>query len=80
MRRIKGIRHVLQSENNKWVQFPVVGFFHCWGVDYEELEGGPGNHTVAIVEDDEGLVHKLDPADMEFTDRPDPRKDPTHAE
>jgi len=30
--------------------------FHQWGVDYEELEGGPGNFSAAIVEYADGSV------------------------
>ncbi len=31
----------------------VVGRFHCWGVDYEEFETGPGCYSTAIIELDD---------------------------
>lgn len=36
--------------------YPVRGFFHQWGIDYEEFESGPGNYTVAVIELDDGTV------------------------
>jgi hypothetical protein len=32
------------------------GYFHQWGMCYEEFENGPGNYTVAIVELEDGNV------------------------
>lgn len=44
-----------------------VGRFHCWGSNYEEFESGPGNFTVAVVEDQEsGQVHLVHPEDIKF--------------
>lgn len=34
------------------------GYFHAWGVDYEEFGIGPGNFSIAIVEDETGVVWK----------------------
>jgi len=39
----------------KWVD-DYEGLFHCWGVNYEELESGPGNYTVAVVEKSDGTI------------------------
>ena len=44
------------------------GRFHCWGVEYEEFDGGPGNYTVAIVEDMRGVIYKITPEDIRFCD------------
>ena len=33
-----------------------LGYFHQWGVNYEELMDGVGNYTVAIVELPDGRV------------------------
>lgn len=44
------------------------GWFHKWGVDYEEFETGPRNFTTAIVERDDGTI-ETPPANMiKFTD------------
>jgi hypothetical protein len=32
----------------------------------KEFESGPGNYTVAIVEDDEGNVYEVFPSDIKF--------------
>lgn len=42
------------------------GLFHCWGVNYEEFESGPGNYTVAIVEMPDGTVLTPAPIDIVF--------------
>ena len=33
-----------------------LGYFHQWGVNYEELRDGVGSYTVAIVELPDGRV------------------------
>lgn len=43
------------------------GYFHTWGVDYEEFEAGPGNFSTGIVEDLEGNVFEVFPDDIRFT-------------
>ena len=35
------------------------GWFHGFGVDFEEFDGGPGNYTVAIVERDDGTIESV---------------------
>ncbi len=44
--------------------FTHEGVFHQWGVTYED---GEGSSTVAIVEDCEGLIHEVLPANVKFT-------------
>lgn len=47
----------------------MIAWFHQWGVNYEEFETGPGNFSVAIVEDAHGKVHTF-PADrITFLDK-----------
>lgn len=46
------------------------GFFHCWGVEYEEFESGPGNYTVAIIETPEGNIVTAIPNRVEFETPP----------
>lgn len=47
----------------------VEGFFHHWGVDYEEFETGPGPFTVGVVELDDGSVVQRPASAIKFTDR-----------
>ena len=35
---------------------PEIFFFHKWGCEYEEFEGGAGNYTVAILEKENGDI------------------------
>ena len=44
------------------------GTFHQFGVDYEELEGGPGMFTTAIVEMPDGSVANVPVELIEFVD------------
>ncbi len=46
------------------------GLFHQWGSDYEEFESGPGNYSIAIVENSEGKVHTVTPDCVVFLDSP----------
>jgi len=53
---------------NKDVKFK--GLFHDWG--QEAVDGGEtgfGNFTVAIVEDESGQVHTVNPNDIKFLDK-----------
>lgn len=47
----------------------VHGRFHGWGVDFEELENGVGNFTVAIIELDDGQIIEALPDRIKFLDR-----------
>lgn len=44
------------------------GFFHQWGSAFEEFESGPGNYSVAIVEDETGQVHLIQHDCIQFAD------------
>lgn len=50
------------------VEDAAEGKFHCWGVEYEEFENGPGNYTVAIVEMPDGSIQTLMPFLIRFLD------------
>lgn len=67
MRRCKG--KVIVYENGKWgtMEFEL-GYFHQWGVSYEEFETGPGNYSVAIVELPDGRVVTPSANDIQFID------------
>lgn len=48
----------------------VVGRFHGWGSDYEELcDAGPGNFTIGIIECDDGTVAMCWADTIVFLDR-----------
>ena len=53
--------------NKQWTE-EMEGVFHQWGYAYEEFESGPGNYTVAIVEDNEGRIHEILPSKIIFID------------
>lgn len=46
------------------------GVFHAFGVDFYELESGPGNVSVAIVEMADGTVKSVLPSLIRFTEAP----------
>jgi hypothetical protein len=53
---------------NKDVKFKAL--FHEWGQEaVESNEQGFGNFTVAIVEDESGQVHTVNPNDIKFLDK-----------
>jgi hypothetical protein len=55
------------NHKEKMLDPPQFGYFHEWGVDYEEFEAGPGNNTVGIVEDMEGNIHIIrNPENVSF--------------
>lgn len=45
-----------------------LGYFNAWGIDYEEVQNGAGNYSVAIVELPDGKVVKVNPSDLKFLD------------
>lgn len=46
------------------------GLFHQWGVQYEELENGPGNYSVAIIEMPGGTIETQPAHNVRFLDAP----------
>ncbi len=47
----------------------VTGVFHCWGVNYQEFEDGPGNFTTALIEADVGTLYDCEAGSVQFLDR-----------
>lgn len=45
-----------------------LGYFNAWGIDYEEVQNGTGNYSIALVELPNGKVVKVNPSDLEFLD------------
>jgi hypothetical protein len=52
------------SDQKQWAIFE--GQFHQWAAKYEEFSGGPGNYTVALVEDSTGQIRESLPEDVRF--------------
>jgi len=48
--------------------YPSRGFFHTWGVNYEEYEINTVNYTVALVETRDGTIVEVLPTDLKFID------------
>ena len=46
-----------------------IARFHCFGVDYEEFETGPGNYSAAVVEWPDGTVELVPAGLIKFLDR-----------
>lgn len=42
------------------------GWFHLWGLEAMEFENGCTNWTIAVIEDDDGLVHMVHPEFVKF--------------
>lgn len=47
----------------------VIGRFHGWFPDYDEFENGPGNTTVALIEEKDGTISMCYPGTVQFLDR-----------
>ena len=45
-----------------------LGYFHEWGIDSEEVEGGVLNYTIGIVELKNGKVVTVMPENIKFID------------
>ena len=67
MRKCKG--KLLVCKNGKYEEEKFeLGFFHEWGVNYEEFESGAGNYSVAIVELPDGKIITPLAEDIQFLD------------
>ena len=45
-----------------------LGYFHEWGIDSEEVEGGVLNYTIGIVELKNGKIVTVMPENIKFID------------
>lgn len=69
LRKCKGRVNV--CINGRWqMQEFELGYFHQWGMNFEEFENGPGNYSVAIVELPDGRIVMPTANDIEFLDKP----------
>ena len=67
MRRVQPYEYK-QGSNKQLYKNPLssIGYFHTWGKDFEEFEGGAVEITVAIVELGDGSIITLSPELIQF--------------
>ena len=63
---IEGLRPCKATSYKDGKAEDVFGYFHQWGVNYEEFETGPGNFTTAIIETFGGAVVSCPAETVEF--------------
>ena len=51
----------------------TVGKFHQWAPKYDECQSGPGNYTVALVEEATGQIRECFPDTVRFIEKGDTR-------
>ena len=67
MRKCSG--KYMKCINGKWEPASFdLGYFHQWGVNFEEFESGPANYSVAIVELQDGSIITPVAQDIQFLD------------
>lgn len=72
MRKIKFKRYERNAVgvDGKWLT--VEGFFHTWGLTFEEFTNGAVGASVGIVEDHDGKVWEISPENIQFLTPPKP--------
>jgi len=60
--KVAGEQHFDKVEDEK-------GYFHQFGISYEEFEAGPGNYSTAIVELSDGSIRAVDAENIKFLDK-----------
>ncbi len=74
MRKVTYKYQELHKTINRMATITGEGFFHGWGVNYEEFEMGAGNFSVAIIERKDGSIIELSPSSIKFVE-PTPDND-----
>ena len=59
-------KHYRRTVSGKYETVEITGSFHQFAPKYDEFEAGPGNHTVAIVEDQDGQVWECAVSTVKF--------------
>lgn len=69
MRKVECTRITYERDGNnrKTIVTKVQGLFHQWGNEYEELDTGPGNYSVGLVELQDGKMETFIPERIRFT-------------
>ena len=52
----------------------TVGKFHQWAAMYDEYMDGPGNYTVALVEESTGQIRECFPDTVRFIEKEEPAR------
>jgi len=68
----QGLRRVEVMLYEHQPRRPTVTFealFHCWSMDYDEFDTGPGNFAAAVVEKDDGTVWLVPACNIRFLAR-----------
>lgn len=67
MRECEGNYIWLNPDTGKYEEKKFeLGYFHCYGVDYEEFESGPAMYSTAIVELPDGQVINTQVCNIKF--------------
>ena len=66
---VAGLRPCVGDRWEAGKKIKVFGYFHAWKADYEEFETGPGNFTMALIEDEGGKVWSCIAESVRFLDR-----------
>ena len=66
MRKCTAKTYRKRAIDGKWETIDVAGVFHRFSPKYDEYESGPGNYTVAIIEDIEGQVWECNVETVRF--------------
>jgi hypothetical protein len=56
MRKCTAKTYLKRATDGKWETIEISGVFHQFAPQYDEFESGPGNGTIAIIEDTDGQV------------------------
>jgi hypothetical protein len=67
MRRCTAKTYRKRAVDGKWETIEVTGVFHQFAASYDEFEPGPGNYTVALIEDADGQMWSCSVETVKFT-------------
>ncbi len=70
MRKVKIVEAQWNVKNREfdYIETGECGYFHQFGVDFEEFESGPGNYTTAVVEMADGTIQNYPVTLIKFVD------------
>lgn len=61
LRKVKG----KYFEKNQWCEFNF-GYFHTWGIEFEQIGIEVANYSIALVELEDGRIVKVLPENLLF--------------
>lgn len=69
LRKCKGKYYKYNKDIGRYIPISFeLGYFNAWGIDYEEVQNGTGNYSIALIELPSGKVVKVNPSDLQFLD------------